>query len=393
MSLKNIVLKFYNDTRTATDRARTQQYRDEAKDLRNEAAGIRDEVASVEFTKDNGNLVWRFSNDPEGPWQTIVALSELTGDDGRSPEFQKSATHIQYRLTGDTTWLDLVPLTDLVGAAGQDAKEIEIQKGATHIQWRRVGDASWNDIIATADLAGADGKNIELQTNATHIQWREAGTQAWTDLIPLSTLAGADGREVEITNDGTNIKWKYTGQTIWNTLVSLASISGSDGIDGSDGSPGDRGWSPLLTVKEDGDRRVLQVTNWIGGQGAKPATGSYIGLNDFVANIADAQDVRGAEGPQGPQGETGPQGPQGPQGETGPQGIQGETGAITDLQGYPITDQISYNDSLLVQKDNGDIERINDFVLIEFLQTYKDVDMTAASVQWAGTSDPNLTVT
>jgi hypothetical protein len=95
------------------------------------------------------------------------------------------------------------------------------------------------------------------------------------------------------------------------------------------------GWSPILAVVNDGERRVHQVVNWTGGSGTKPAAGSYVGPSGLVALIGDAVDVRGAvgatgsTGPQGPQGE---QGPAGPQGEQGPQGIQGETGA-TGAQG------------------------------------------------------------
>ena len=32
---------------------------------------------------------------------------------------QKSATHIQWRVVGDTTWIDLVALSDLKGDAGR----------------------------------------------------------------------------------------------------------------------------------------------------------------------------------------------------------------------------------------------------------------------------------
>ena len=47
--------------------------------------------------------------------ETLVALDgaidgiELTpGDDGREVQFQATATHIQWRYVGDTTWVDLV---------------------------------------------------------------------------------------------------------------------------------------------------------------------------------------------------------------------------------------------------------------------------------------------
>lgn len=40
------------------------------------------------------------------------------GVDGKNPEFQKSATHVQWRLVGDSTWIDLIPLASLKGADG-----------------------------------------------------------------------------------------------------------------------------------------------------------------------------------------------------------------------------------------------------------------------------------
>lgn len=95
---------------------------------------------------------------------------------------------------------------------------------------------------------------------------------------------------------------------------------------------GDAGWSPVLAVVADGARRVLQVTDWTGGAGAAPTTGSFIGVVGLVATAAEAVDVRGAQGnagPTGPEGSTGPVGPegaQGLQGATGAQGPQGEVG-------------------------------------------------------------------
>jgi hypothetical protein len=39
------------------------------------------------------------------------------GSDGREVEFQKSATHIQWRYVGNLTWTDLIVLDDLKGPA------------------------------------------------------------------------------------------------------------------------------------------------------------------------------------------------------------------------------------------------------------------------------------
>lgn len=74
---------------------------------------------------------------------------------------------------------------------------------------------------------------------------------------------------------------------------------GEQGIQGIQGVQGYKGWSPILANVTDGQRRVLQVSDWTGGEGTKPATGSYIGATGLVTDIADAVDIRGAQGPSG----------------------------------------------------------------------------------------------
>ena len=56
------------------------------------------------------------------------------------------------------------------------------------------------------------------------------------------------------------------------------------------------GWTPELAVVEDGARRVQQVVDWFGGGGTKPATGSYVGAEGYVTEIASATNIRGAAG-------------------------------------------------------------------------------------------------
>lgn len=103
---------------------------------------------------------------------------------------------------------------------------------------------------------------------------------------------------------------------------------------GGGGGNGLNGWSPILSSVVDGERRVLRVVDWTGGQGTKPATG-YIGPVGLVGTAAAAVDVRGAMGAAGAAGAQGPAGPQGPAGAdgapgaagaAGPQGPKGDTG-------------------------------------------------------------------
>ena len=88
-------------------------------------------------------------------------------------------------------------------------------------------------------------------------------------------------------------------------------IQGIQGVAGATGAQGQKGWSPILAVVSDGTRRVLQVSDWVGGEGVKPPTGSYVGITGLVASIALAVDIRGAQGAQGLTGLTGTAGTNG----------------------------------------------------------------------------------
>lgn len=85
-----------------------------------------------------------------------------------------------------------------------------------------------------------------------------------------------------------------------------ATIKKSTPINATVTSKGTNGWSPVLTVQSDGERRVLQVTDWQGGEGTKPDTGGYVGVNGLESDIADGVDIRGDQGIQGIQGDEGP---------------------------------------------------------------------------------------
>jgi Collagen triple helix repeat (20 copies) len=97
-------------------------------------------------------------------------------------------------------------------------------------------------------------------------------------------------------------------------------------IEGGGSGDGAKGWSPALAVVSDGTRRVLRVTDWVGGQGTKPATGQYIGATALVTLIADAVDIRGATGAPGTPGTNGTNGTNGEDGNDGAPGTPGTNG-------------------------------------------------------------------
>lgn len=98
------------------------------------------------------------------------------------------------------------------------------------------------------------------------------------------------------------------GGTFAGFYLDNVKIQGGVEQPGTVGTPGEKGWSPVLAVVTDGSRRVLQVSDWTGGQGTKPAIGQYIGASGLTSTIGDAVDIRGAAGVDGVDGTNGEDG-------------------------------------------------------------------------------------
>lgn len=93
----------------------------------------------------------------------------------------------------------------------------------------------------------------------------------------------------------------------WTLYVKLSNASGdwsagqSMGT-GPAGPIGEKGWSPVYASVVDGNRRVFQLVDYVGGGGAKPteSIGDYVGPSGYVSVIANAIDFRGVTGATGP---------------------------------------------------------------------------------------------
>ena len=81
---------------------------------------------------------------------------------------------------------------------------------------------------------------------------------------------------------------------------------GDPGDSGADGDKGDKGWAPIIDLVPDGDRIVMRVLDWTGGEGTKPTVGLYISTSQgLVGDISQATDVRGIPGMDGNNGSNG----------------------------------------------------------------------------------------
>lgn len=147
---------------------------------------------------------------------------------------------------------------------------------------------------ATAYLAGQRVRLIAEGSVDTWMEGELIGSTLTAKTVQVDAIAGTAETDI----------WHMAiaGEV---GLAGADGAPGADGADGADGSPGaagtdgNDGWSPVFAVVSDGDRRVLQVSDWQGGEGTKPATGKYVGSAGLVDLVADGVDIRGAAGTGG----------------------------------------------------------------------------------------------
>ena len=114
-------------------------------------------------------------------------------------------------------------------------------------------------------------------------------------------------------------------ETLTEAIARIGTGTGEGG--GGTGAPGSDGWSPVIAVEIDGERRVLRITSWIGGSGTPPASG-YVTSTGAVSNdISEAANVRGSQGRDGTDGADGAPGADGARGADGAPGTNGQDGA------------------------------------------------------------------
>lgn len=151
-----------------------------------------------------------------------------------------------------------------------------VQDRKAYISW------SPNQAVVTATggigQKGAKGDKGDQGDQGEQGNTGPSGTIAVGDVI-----TGAAGSEASVTNVGTS-------------TAAIFDFEIPEGAQGIQGNAGNKGWSPSFAVVTDGARRVLQVNDWAGGEGGKPATGDYVGATGLTPIIGGAVDIRGPAG-------------------------------------------------------------------------------------------------
>jgi hypothetical protein len=187
---------------------------------------------------------------------------------------------------------------------------------------------------APSDVLGSDGDSY-VDTLTGDVYTKAAGT--WTATgATLKGDAGADGADGDdgpagvpgargsLWYEGAGAPGVISGQanndlylntsngdvyqriaTVWTLISNIKGPTGATGDAGDDGAPGDDAWTPVFAIVTDGNRRVLQVSDWVDGGGTKPTTGLYVGATGLTAVLASGTDIRGPQGPAGADGSGG----------------------------------------------------------------------------------------
>lgn len=120
---------------------------------------------------------------------SMGATFPLAGQDGKNPEFSKSATHLQYRLEGDVDWIDVIPLSELTGPvgagvpagglAGQILKKINETDFNTEWSDANLGDATTSASTTILQFNNLFGKFLEdrVQSGIENYTLAETGNQ------------------------------------------------------------------------------------------------------------------------------------------------------------------------------------------------------------------------
>ena len=191
----------------------------------------------------------------------------------------------------------------------------------TELLYVRLTSGGWSGGTAVIGTAGADGEDgwtpiISIVADGARRVARVVDWTGGTGTKPATGKYIGVAGLVDNVADGVNVRGpdgapggtgpanSLTIGTVTGGPAASAEITGAAPTQTLNlvlpkGDEGDDGWSPVFAVVTDAARRVLQVTDWVGGVGTKPAIGKYVGATGFEALIANGVDIRGATGAAG----------------------------------------------------------------------------------------------
>lgn len=222
-------------------------------------------------------------------WSDLIALTEITGEQGiQGIQGAQGIQGIQ-GIQGLQGAVGLQGDPGPTGAQGAAGPAVELQKTATHLQWRVAGTATWIDLAALTDITGPQGiqgiQGIQGLTGATGPTGPQGpqgeigeginilGSVANSGSLPSS--GNSIGDAYIITGD----LWVWTGSTWQNTgtIQGPAGPTGPTGATGPQGSQGIQG--------ETGATGATGATGPEGPQGPTGATGAGVAAGGTTGQV------------------------------------------------------------------------------------------------------------
>ena len=170
--------------------------------------------------------------------------------------------------------------------------------------------------------------NVEKGASVSDGELGQPSEGLYAQVLALATQAANDSGTANA-----NAKYAY------NAAKEVLDAKNNGELDGKDGDDGKDGFSPVVSVTNEGRSHIVSITDKNGTteftvfdgekgeQGIQGMPGERGPQGE--QGIPGAQGSQGIQGKQGPQGIQGKQGPQGIQGERGPQGADGKSGMPT----------------------------------------------------------------
>lgn len=127
----------------------------------------------------------------------LVLKEGAKGDTGESLMLRKYGEYLQYKKESDTSWINLVPLSEITPALDFNIVAGTVTSGEPDSEPVISFSGAYPTFTFDATIPkgspgerGDNGKEITLRKNSTHIQWKLGTDGVWTNLIALEELTG-----------------------------------------------------------------------------------------------------------------------------------------------------------------------------------------------------------
>lgn len=171
---------------------------------------------------------------------SVKGADGVDGSDARESEFNVSSTHLQWRYVGESSWRNLISLTNITGPTGPTGPA-----GATGSSGSSGPSGSTGATGATGPQgpqgiqgpAGVDGVFVVFDYTSGIAQWRYSNEETFQPLFTYNeetnNVTLTPGREVEFISSSGYIQWRYVGSETWSELIALSELQGAQGPEGN----------------------------------------------------------------------------------------------------------------------------------------------------------------